>query len=239
MRDLRDMQNVQNYTGIETSVASIFMRQVYLWMTAGLGITAATAWYVSNTPAIMNIVFGSMVVLIALVFAQIGLVIAINFAIQRMSAFMATALFVLYSALTGVTLSSIFIVYDMGAIANAFIVSSGTFLVMSVYGWVTKRDLTALGSFLFMGLIGLLIAIVVNWFLQSTLLDYIISGVGVLVFTGLTAYDTQKIKEFAANAPLNDSTAVRRGVILGALTLYLDFINLFLMMLRLMGGNRD
>ncbi len=239
MQDLRDMQNVNNYTGLDVNVVSIFMRQVYLWMTVGLGITAATAWYVAGTPAIQNLVFANTFNLIVLIIAQIGLVVAISAAVHKMSAFMATSLFMLYSALTGVTLSSIFIAYDMGAIANAFVVTAGTFLVMSIYGWTTKRDLTAMGSFLFMGLIGIIIASLVNYFLKSPLMDYIISGVGVLVFTGLTAYDTQKIKEFAANAPLNDSTAVRRGVILGALTLYLDFINLFIMMLRFMGGSRD
>ncbi len=239
MQDLRNMQNSNTYTGLDVNTTTIFMRQVYLWMTVGLGITAATAWYVAGSDAIKSLVFGNMVVLIGLIIAQLGLVFAISTAVQRMSAFTATALFMVYSGLTGVTLSSIFMRYDIGAISNAFIVTSGTFLVMSIYGWTTKRDLTALGSFLFMGLIGIIIASIVNYFLQSSMMDYIISAIGVLVFTGLTAYDTQKLKEFAANAPLDDATAVRRGVILGALTLYLDFVNLFIMMLRFMSGNRD
>lgn len=223
----------------QASVASIFMRQVYQWMTAGLGITALVAWFVANTPAVMNIVFSSSIVLIALIIAQFGLVIAISAAVQKMSAGMASGLFVLYSALTGVTLSSIFLVYPMGSITTAFFCTAGTFLAMSVYGTVTKRDLTGMGSFLFMGLIGIIIASVVNIFLQNTMMDFIISCLGVLIFTGLTAYDTQRIRQFGADAPLDDTTAVRRGAILGALTLYLDFINLFLMMLRLFGGNRD
>ncbi len=223
----------------DVSVATLFMRQVYLWMAAGLGITAVTAWQVAGSETIRTMIFGNTFVLIALVIAQLGLVFALSAAIQRMSAFTATALFVLYSALTGLTLSSIFIVYPIGNIVNAFVVTAGTFLVMSIYGWVTKRDLTAMGSFLFMGVVGIFIAMVVNYFLQSAMLDFVISAVGVLVFTGLTAYDTQKIKEFGAAAPLSDGTAVRRGVILGALTLYLDFINLFLFMLRFMSGNRD
>ena len=223
----------------EVSVSSIFMRQVYQWMAVGLGVTAATAWFTATSPAMLNMIFGSTFVLIALVIAQFGLVIALSAAVHRMSAATATGLFVLYSALTGLTLSSIFLTYSMGSIANAFIVSAGTFVAMSVYGTVTKRDLTAMGSFLMMGLFGILIAMVVNIFLASSMMDFVISAIGVLVFTGLTAYDTQKIKEFGADAPLHDGTAVRRGVIRGALTLYLDFINLFLMMLRLFGGNRD
>lgn len=233
------MDNSRTVASAGVSVASIFMRQVYQWMTVGLGITAATAWFVAGSEAARAAIFGSTFVLIALIVAQFGLVIALSAAVQRMSAATATGLFLLYSALTGVTLSSIFIVYPIGSITNAFVVTAGTFLAMSVYGTVTKRDLTAMGSFLMMGLFGIIIAMVVNIFLKSSMMDFVISCLGVLIFTGLTAYDTQKIKEFGANAPLDDSTAVRRGVILGSLTLYLDFINLFLMMLRLFGGNRD
>ena len=215
------------------------MRQVYQWMTVGLSVTAALAWYVSGSEAARAVIFGNSFVLIALVIAQFGLVIALSAAVQRMSAATATGLFMLYSALTGVTLSSVFIVYPIGSITNAFVVTAGTFLAMSIYGTVTKRDLTSMGSFLFMGLIGIIIAMVVNIFLKSAMMDFVISCLGVLIFTGLTAYDTQKIKEFGAAAPLDDATAVRRGVILGALTLYLDFINLFLMILRLFGASRD
>ncbi len=233
------MQNTRSVAQQEVSVASIFLRQVYQWMTVGLLLTAVTAWMVAGSAQAQALIFGNSFVLIALVIAQFGLVIGLSAAVQRMSAGMASGLFLLYSALTGLTLSSIFIVYPMGSIVNAFITTAGTFFAMSVYGLVTKRDLTAMGSFLMMGLFGLIIAMLVNIFLQSPVMDFVISAVGVLIFTGLTAYDTQKIKEFGANAPLEDGTAVRRGVILGALTLYLDFINLFLMMLRLFGGNRD
>ena len=171
--------------------------------------------------------------------AQFGMVIALSAAIHKMSAGTATGLFLLYSALTGAMLSSIFVIYPIASIANAFLVTTGTFLAMSVYGTVTKRDLTTMGNFLFMGLIGIIIAMVVNIFLKSTMMDFIISCLGVLIFTGLTAYDTQKLRRFGEAAPLDDGTAVRRGAIMGALTLYLDFINLFLMMLRLFGGNRN
>jgi len=221
------------------SIVSFYMRQVYQWMTVGLTITAGVAWFVAHTPALANVIIGNTIVLIALIVAQFGLVIAISSAVQRMSSATATGCFVLYSALTGATLSTIFIIYPMGSIANAFIVTAGTFLAMSIYGAVTKRDLTAMGSFLMMGLFGIIIAMVVNIFLQSSMLDFIISCVGVLVFTGLTAYDTQKLREFGANTPIDNPTAMRRGVILGALTLYLDFINLFLMMLRLFSGSRN
>lgn len=233
------MNTSQSVTYAQTSVSSIFMRQVYQWMTAGLGATALVAWFVASTPALMQMVFSNSFVLIALVVAQLGLVIALSAAVHKMSASMASGLFILYSALTGVTLSSIFIVYPMGSIATAFFCTAGTFLAMSIYGTVTKRDLTGMGSFLMMGLIGILIASVVNIFLKNSMMDFVISCLGVVIFTGLTAYDTQKIRQFGAGAPLDDSTAIRRGAILGALTLYLDFINLFLMMLRLFGGNRE
>ena len=233
------MDSSRSVSQSTVSVASLYMRQVYQWMTLGLGVTALCAWFVAGSEAIRTAIFTNTFLLIGLVIAQFGLVIAISAAVQRMSAGMASALFVLYSALTGVTLSSIFLVYPIGSITNAFVVTAGTFLAMSVYGTVTKRDLTSMGSFMTMGLIGILIAMVVNIFLKSTMMDFVISCLGVLIFTGLTAYDTQKLRQFGANAPLDDATAVRRGVILGALTLYLDFINLFLMLLRLFGGNRD
>ncbi len=221
------------------SVASVYMRQVYQWMTAGLALTTAVAYGVASSPAIRDAILGNSMVMILLIVAQFGLVIVLSAAIHKMSAGTATALFLLYSALTGATLSSIFVIYPIASIANAFLVTTGTFLAMSVYGSVTKRDLTGMGNFLFMGLIGIVIAMVVNIFLRSGMMDLIISCLGVLIFTGLTAYDTQKLRRFGEGAPLADGTAVRRGAIMGALTLYLDFINLFLMLLRLFGGNRD
>lgn len=221
------------------SAASLYMRNVYAWMTVGLGVTAAMSWSVASSEAARQLIFGNSLVLIGLIVAQFALVIALSAAVHKMSAGLATGLFVLYSGLTGATLSSIFLVYPMGSITQAFAVTAGTFLAMSVYGTVTKRDLTAMGSFLMMGLIGILIAMLVNIFLQSAMMDFVISCIGVLVFTGLTAYDTQKLRSFGEGMPLEDAVAVRRGVILGALTLYLDFINLFIMLLRLFGGNRD
>ncbi len=221
------------------SVASLYMRQVYQWMTLGLGVTTLMAWFVASTPAVQQVIFGNSLIMIGLIVAQFGLVIAISAAVHKMSGSTATGLFLLYSALTGATLSSIFVIYPIASITNAFLVTTGTFLAMTVYGTVTKRDLTAMGSFLFMGLIGIVIAMVVNIFLQSAMMDFVVSCLGVLIFTGLTAYDTQKLRRFGESAPMDDATAMRRGAILGALTLYLDFINLFLMLLRLFGGNRD
>jgi FtsH-binding integral membrane protein len=228
----------QTTAGSRASVVTVFMNQVYLWMTAGLGLTALVSWQVASSPAILQMIFGNTFLLIGLVVAQLGVVFTLSAAVHRFSAGTATILFLLYSALTGVTLSGIFVAYTAGSIANAFLATAGTFAAMTVYGTVTKRDLTSVGGFLFMGLIGLVIAMLVNIFLQSPMLDFVISGIGVLVFTGLTAYDTQKLRRFGEGAPLDDDAAVRRGAILGALTLYLDFINLFLMMLRLL-GNRE
>ena len=221
------------------SAVSVYMRHVYQWMTAGLALTTVVAYGVAGTPAIRDAILGNSLVLILLVVAQFGLVIALSAAIHKLSAGAATGLFLLYSALTGAMLSSIFVVYPIASIGTAFLVTTGTFLAMTVYGTVTRRDLTGLGNFLFMGLIGIIIAMVVNIFLQSSMMNFIVSCLGVLIFTGLTAYDTQKLRRFGEAAPLEGGTAIRRGAILGALTLYLDFINIFLMLLQLFGGNRD
>lgn len=234
------MPPYSGYEAARTSAYAIsaYMRHVYQWMTVGLAVTGIVAYGVAHTEAIKQAIFSSSIVLILLVVAQFGLVIALSAAIHKMSASTATGLFILYSALTGATLSSIFLAYPIAKIAPAFFVTAGTFLAMSIYGTVTKRDLTSFGNFLFMGLIGIIIAMLVNFFLKSQMMDFIVSCIGVLIFTGLTAFDTQKLVQFGQNAPLDDPTAIRRGAILGALTLYLDFINLFLMLLRLF-GNRD
>ncbi len=235
---------MQNYPNAETfgtgvSVASQYMRKVYMWMGAGLLATALVAAGVASSQQAMNAIYSNPLVLILLIVAQFGLVIALSAAVHKMSAETATFCFLLYAVLTGATLSSIFVAYPMGSIANAFLTTAGMFTAMAIYGTVTRRDLTGMGSFLFMGLVGLLIAMIVNFFLGSALMDFVISCVGVVIFTGLTAYDTQQLRVFGGNAPMGDQVAVRRGAILGALTLYLDFINLFLMLLRLFGNSRD
>ena len=220
----------------DASVASIFMRQVYQWMTVGLGVTALTAYAVFSSHTLMMVILTNRLLMIALIVVEFGFVIALSSAIHKMSSGVATGVFLIYALLNGLTLSVIFVTYPIGNIANAFLTCTLLFLAMSIYGATTKRDLTGMGNFLFMGLIGIIIAAIVNIFLGSGMLSFVISCVGVIVFTGLTAYDTQKLRQFGEAAPLGDTTAVRRGAILGALTLYLDFINLFLMLLRLFGG---
>jgi len=226
-------------TQASTQVMNAFMRGVYGWMTAGLAVTAAVAFFVATTPTIAQALWSNSILVIGLVIAQLGLVFAISGAVHRMSAGTATSLFLLYSGLTGLTLSVIFAVYSPGAIFNAFVTTTGMFGAMSIYGLTTKKDLTSWGSFLFMGLIGVFIAMIVNIFLQSPMMHFVISLLGVVVFTGLTAYDTQQLRVMGESAPHDDATAIRRGTILGALRLYLDFINLFLMLLRLFGAGRD
>ena len=223
----------------ESSVAAEqqrFMVRVYNWMTSGLVITGLVAYSVASTPAILQLVMNP-IVLIVLVVAQLGLVFWLASRVMQMSAPQATGVFLLYSALTGVTLSFVFIAYTAGSLTSTFLVTAGTFGAMSFYGYTTSRDLTSWGSFLFMGLIGIIIASVVNIFLQSPMLYWMVTYAGVLIFVGLTAYDTQKIKEM--NILGNEGTGEdTKEAVRGALTLYLDFINLFLMLLRLMGQRR-
>jgi len=232
----RSMQTTQS----RVEVVNAFMRGVYGWMCLGLLVTAAASAFVVSSPAMVRTIFGNQILFFGLVIVELGLVVGLSAAINRMSSGTASALFILYSALNGVTLAAVFLIYAKAAVMNAFLVTGGMFGAMSLYGLLTRKDLTSFGSFLFMGLIGIVIASVVNIFTKSPMMDFVISCVGVLVFLGLTAYDTQKLKVMGEMAPADDATAVRRGTILGALTLYLDFINLFLMMLRLFGGsNRD
>ncbi len=214
-----------------------FMVRVYNWMTAGLAITGFMAFYVSNNETIMGIIFGNPFMPIVLMIVQIGLVFWLASRVMQMSVSQATGVFMLYAGLTGITFSFIFVVYTSASITSTFLVTAGTFGAMSLYGYTTKKDLTSWGSFLFMGLIGIIIASVVNMFMQSTMMHMIITYAGVLIFVGLTAYDTQKIKEMniLGNEGTDEDT---KEAIRGALTLYLDFINLFLMLLRLMGDRR-
>lgn len=215
-----------------------YMAQVYGWMTCGLLLTAVVAWYAANTPAVMNFIFASQITFFGLIIVQLGLVFVISGMVNRLSGSMATSLFMLYSALTGLTLSSILIMYTGASIASTFIICAGMFGAMSVYGYTTKRDLSGMGSMLFMGLIGIVLASIVNIWLKSTALMWAVTYIGVLVFVGLTAYDTQKLKNMGAQLDSNDRDNFRKYSIVGALTLYLDFINLFLMLLRIFGNRR-
>jgi FtsH-binding integral membrane protein len=216
-----------------------FVKSVYNWMCIGLGLTGFIAYYISTNDAISTMIITNRAIFFGLVIAELAIVFSISGMINRMSAATATGLFVLYSALNGAMLSSIFLVYRAPSIANTFFVCSATFLACSIYGWTTKKDLTSLGGFFMMGLFGIIIASLVNLFMRSSALSMIISYVGVFVFVGLTAYDTQKLKNMAASQPDGlDGEVIRKGAILGALTLYLDFINLFLMLLRIMGQRK-
>lgn len=217
-----------------------FIRSVYNWMTIGLALTGFTSYYVANNESVMQIIYGTPGLMIVLIIAELGFVFFLSARIQKIEASTATALFAVYSILNGITLSFIFLAYTATSIVSTFIICAITFLACSVYGMITKKDLTSLGGFMMMGLMGIIIASVVNIFLQSSGMQMIISYVGVIVFIGLTAYDTQKLKSMAVTIPDNASGAmIRKGAIMGALTLYLDFINLFIMLLRIFGNSRD
>lgn len=236
MADFRTYQTSRVGT---QELVNAFMRGVYQWMTLGLLVTAALAYFVASSPQMQQLIFGNQIVFFGLIIAELGLVVAISAGIRRLSAGTASGLFLLYSGLNGLTLSAILLVYTAQSIFMTFVICAGMFGAMSIYGLTTKKDLTSWGSFLFMGLIGVIIASIVNIFMKSNTMELVISFIGVLIFTGLTAYDTQKLKDMGESMPSNDATAVRRGTILGALSLYLDFINLFLMLLRLFGSARD
>lgn len=212
------------------------LRKVYLWMCAALVITGLVAYYVSNSYMILSYIYSSKWVLWTIIFGEFGLVIGLSAAINRISATAATLMFILYALLNGLLMSSIFMVYSISSIGTTFFVTAGTFGAMAIYGSVTKKDLTKLGSLLLMALIGLIIATLVNLFLKNGVMDMVISGIGVLVFVGLTAYDAQKIKGLLYGAVEEEST--NKLAVLGALSLYLDFINLFLYLLRFLGRRK-
>lgn len=214
------------------------MRKVYVWMTLALVITGFTAYAVAHTPALMQLIFGSKLVFFGLIIAELALVIGVTAAIGRLGLTAATMLFALYSAVNGATLASIFVVFTEASIANVFFITAGTFAVTAFYGYTTRRDLSRLGSLLIMAVLGLIIATLVNAFLiHSSGFDLIVSYIGVLVFVGLTAYDTQKIKQLLYESDGSETTY--KLALLGALSLYLDFINLFLYLLRIFGNRNN
>jgi FtsH-binding integral membrane protein len=220
-------------------LVNTFVRSVYNWMAIGLALTGFVAYFVASSPSLLRLILGNQLIFFGLIIGELALVFSISARVHKMQASTATALFVLYAALNGATLSVVFIAYTSSTITSTFFICAGTFIACSIFGWTTKRDLTSLGGFMFMGLIGIIIASLVNFFIRSSAMTMIISYVGVLVFVGLTAYDTQKIKNMALTQPAGvEAGVVRKGAILGALSLYLDFINLFLMLLRIM-GSRD
>lgn len=214
-----------------------FMPRVYLWMFAALLVTAVVAWTTFGSEALQNLFFGNPFITIGLFIVQIVLVIALSAAINRLSTPVAMLIFFAYAALTGVVFSSIFLVYTGTSIASTFVATAGMFGVMSIIGLTTGMDLTRIGNIAFMALIGIIIASLINFFLRSEALYWIISVVGVLVFIALIARDTQKLKELAYQTDVNSEQGSKASI-MGALVLYLDFINLFLFLLRLFGNRR-
>ena len=217
---------------------SVLMRKVYTWMAMALVITGVTAYGVANSPALIQAIYGNPVLFFVLIIGELALVWGVSARIHKLSLTTATLLFILYSVINGVTLSSIFIVYASSTISEAFLITAGTFGGMSILGYTTKRDLSKLGSYLLMALIGIIIASVVNIFLKSSGFDLILSYLVVLVFVGLTAWDTQNIKNML-EVEGDTGEGAQKVALLGALTLYLDFINLFLHILRILGNSRD
>ncbi len=220
-----------------TDAYTSLMRKVYVWMTLALVMTGLSAYYVATSPSLQLALFSSPYVFYGLMIAEVGLVIWLSSRIHKMSLLSASLMFSVYAILNGVTMSVIFLAYTMSSIATTFFVTAGTFGVMAFIGTVTKSDLTKMGQILTMALVGMIIAIVVNLFLGNGMLDIIISVVGILVFTGLTAYDAQKIKQMLINCnEVNDQT--QKLSVIGALSLYLDFINLFIYLLRFLGDRK-
>ena len=233
-----DVDSLRNKDFAMSTAFPALMRKVFVWMTLALAITGLTAYGVATSPALLSLIFSSKVTFFGLIIAEFALVFAISGAINRLSLSTATLLFILYSVVNGATLSSIFFAFSVATIGKVFFITAGTFGAMALVGYTTKTDLTSMGKLLFMALLGIIIASVVNMFVASSGLDLILSYVGVLVFVGLTAYDTQKIKQMCQTAPDAGESAQKLALI-GALSLYLDFINLFLYLLRIFGNNRD
>ena len=217
-----------------SSAFPVLMRKVYVWMTLALVITGFTAYGVATSPGVLQLIFGNQILFWGMIIAELALVIGVSAAINRLSLTTATLMFILYSVINGALFSSIFLIYTASSIATVFFITAGTFGVMALIGYTTKTDLTSIGKYLFMALIGLIIATLVNMFIKSEGFIYILSYIGVLIFVGLTAYDSQKIKQMLLQAP-DAGEGAQKLALLGALTLYLDFINLFIYLLRIFG----
>jgi FtsH-binding integral membrane protein len=222
----------------ELGAQRTFMARVFGWMTIGLLVTALVSLAISSVPALQQEIAGNRGLFWTLLLVQLGIAIAFGFVLNKIPAPVAAALFITYSALTGAVFSVLFLVYTLGSIAGTFFVTAGMFGAMAVIGYTTKKDLTKFGGILLMALIGLILAMVVNFFMQSSVLGWLVSFAGVIIFTGLTAYDSQKIKQAYASGEYG-STTYNRTAIFGAFILYLDFINLFLYLLRFMGSRRN
>ncbi len=236
------MENYIENSGIDQSVVEsaqrTLMKNVYWWMALALVVTGLSAFYTASSPRLLDAIFGSGL-FIGLIIAELIMVIVLSARINKMSFVAAGIVFVIYSIVNGLTLSSILIAYTMESVASTFFITAGTFAAMAIIGSVTKKDLSSIGQILFMALIGLIIATIVNIFLKSSMMSYIISYVGVAVFVGLTAYDAQKIKNMIHQYGTDLSDDNMKLALMGSLSLYLDFINLFLYLLRIFGSRRD
>lgn len=218
------------------SISKNFVANVFSWMALGLLITAATAWFGASSSMYEQIIMSGGIMRWVIALAPLGFIIAMNAGLERFSATTLTLLFIAFSAVMGFSLSYIFFMFSLGAITNVFLITAGTFTLMAIAGYTTSVDLSRFGSILFMGLIGIILASLANFFLQSSGLEYIVSILGVLIFTGLIAYDTQRIKRIAAGIEYSGTTNATKLSILAATSLYLNFINLFLFLLRFFGG---
>ena len=233
MLDLRNPTTTSEYQIREHN----FITRVYTWMCFALVITGLVAFFVASTPVLVKTIATNQILFIGLIIAELGMVMALSALINKISSATAILLFIGYSALNGVTLSVILLAFTGTSVASTFFATAATFAAMSCIGWFTKKDLTSIGHLCFMALIGLIIASVINIFLQSSLMYWIVTYVGILIFVGLIAYDTQKIKKMSRTYEAN-SQAGKKMAIMGALALYLDFINLFLLLLRIFGDRR-
>lgn len=228
---------VDVYGSKERSISEVFTK-VFGWMFGGLLVTGLTAFYTASTPWLLERIFSNNIYWIGLLIAELVLVITLTARVYKMSKAAAITSFILYSIVNGLTLSVIFLAYTLSSIASVFFISAGMFGIMALYGYTTKKDLSKIGSILLMALIGIILASVVNLFLVNNTFSFIIAIVAVIIFVGLTAYDVQKIKSMAYQVE-NDDEFMTKFAIIGALTLYLDFINLFLQLLRIFGKSRD
>lgn len=234
------MEETKNLIGNYASKAaqSALLRSVYVWMTLALVITGFVSMYVAQSYQLVSFIFGNRLALWGMLIAELAVVFYLSARINSISFTKATVMFIIYSILNGATLASIFLVYTMSSIASTFFVAAGTFGVMALYGYVTKSDLTRIGNICLMALIGLIIATLVSMFWQNSMLQMIITYAGVILFVGLTAYDSQKIKRLLTADGIEVTEETQKIALLGALTLYLDFINLFLYLLRLLGDRK-
>lgn len=223
---------------VSRAAQASLMRSVYVWMTLALVITGLTAMYVAKSMTLINLMLQSSLLFWGLIIAEVGVVMYLSARIHRMAFSTATVLFILYSLLNGVTLSVLFLIYTMSSIATTFFVTAGTFGAMALVGFVTRRDLSRIGSLCIMGVIGIIIASLVNMFLHNSMMDMVISYIGVLLFVGLTAYDSQKIKRLLTAEGIEVNETTQKIALMGAMTLYLDFINLFIYLLRILGDRK-